>query len=202
MSELGVPKMEGERAPYVTFKTMPEEDRAKTKQFGRYIAKDVDYACITPMGTREVQLEELPEWWDKLDQQVRAGRFPSQWVTQWRGVYEQWKSGQEIPVDGTPIKGWAMISPAQQDTLIAANVRTVEDLSKAHADAIKHIGMGAITLKRMATTWLAKANERGPLTKQMTEVQNENDQLRVTVASLEAKLDELKRQMGAVTQAA
>ena len=202
MSELGVPKMEGERAPYVTFKTMPQEDIQKTKALGRYVAKDVEFACITPMGTRDMQIEELPDWWDKLDQQVRAGRFPSVWVDHWKAAYDKWKAGQEIPIDGTPIKGWAMISQAQQETLIAANVRTVEDLAKAHADAIKHIGMGAVALKRMATTWLTTAKDRGPLTKQLADLQQENDQLKVTVQSLETKVQELKRQLDATQVAA
>ena len=199
--DIGTPQMRGERAPYVSFTTKVQEDKGKSKKLGRYIAKDVDFACVTPIGSRDIQFEELPEWWEKLDQQVRAGRYPANWLAQWKSAYDAWKAGQEIPIDGTPVKGWAMISPAQQEMLIQANVRTVEDLSKATADALKHIGMGAITLKRMATTWITQAKDRGPLTKELSDVQRENDQLKVTVASLEEKMESLKKEMASLARA-
>lgn len=191
----GLSEMNSKQMPYVSFVTMPKEDKKQSERLQRYVAKDVDYARITAPGTRDLQIEELPRWWDKLYQQVQAGRMPQAWVDKWKAAHAKWKQGQDLPPDGTPIKGWGVISPAQQDTLIRANVLTVEDLAQATSEAIAHVGMGAVQLKRKAEAWLKQMGDKGPLTMEVAKVKQENDLLKKNLETMQEKMDELKARL-------
>jgi hypothetical protein len=53
--------------------------------------------------------------------------------------YESWKSGQEMPVNGTPLAAWNALTPEHADVLRSRFVRTVEDvaqLTDAHVERI------------------------------------------------------------------
>jgi hypothetical protein len=57
-------------------------------------------------------------------------------------AYEAWKDGQEIPLNGTDLKNWPGVTPAQLKTCQAATIKTIEDLANANADAVRKLGMG------------------------------------------------------------
>jgi hypothetical protein len=44
-------------------------------------------------------------------------------------AYLAWKSGQEIPLNGTPLAAWGGIVPGQIEVLKRAGIKTVEDLA-------------------------------------------------------------------------
>ena len=83
-------------------------------------------------------------------------------------MYERWKNGQEMPLNGTPIKTWSAISPAQIKNLIAIGILTVEDLANVNGEGLTRIGMGGQNLKKMATNWLETAADHGPVTLRVT----------------------------------
>lgn len=47
-----------------------------------------------------------------------------------RGAYEAWKSGQETPVDGTPLDAWPALTKVQVEAFRAAQYRTIEDVAE------------------------------------------------------------------------
>ncbi len=56
-----------------------------------------------------------------------------------RPQYEAWKSGQEPPVEGTPLAAWNAIAPEQAEVLKARGVKTVEhirDLTDASIEGL------------------------------------------------------------------
>lgn len=174
-----------ERPPYVDFVVKAVEDRNATVAAGRYIAKDVDYAVITPFGGKDRVERPVAEWFPQMEEAVRGERFRRDWLEAYKGAYRQWKAGEEIPLDGTPIKSWSLISPAQQRNLIELNIRTVEDLAQATEEALQHLGMGAVELKARAANWL---------------VAQKNDQpgkLAMEISSLAAKVQELSASLEA-----
>jgi hypothetical protein len=158
---------------------------------GRYMAKDVDFALITPPYSKDVVEQRVDKWFDKLAIDIKNNRIPAQWVEGYRASYQAWKRGEEMPPEGTAIKGWGVISPAQQENLIRINVLTVEDLAVINDEGLKRIGMGARDLKNKAVAWLSQLRDKGALTMEMASVKNENEQLRATVGVLESKLNEL-----------
>lgn len=188
-----------ERAPLIRFERTVQEDKQASIKAGRFVGKDVDMALITPPYSRDVNKHELPAYWEKLRMDVQGGRFRQDWLDKYMKAYELWKSGQEIPLDGVPIRGWGVISPAQQESLIRMNILTVEDLAAVNDEGLKRIGMGSQELKNKAKAWLAQLNDKGPLVQEIAAVRKENDVLRGQVESLVNTVSELKNRLEAVT---
>jgi hypothetical protein len=183
-----------ERPAYVRFVRRAVEDRASSQAQGKYIAKDVDYALITPPYSRDVVEVKAAQWFENLDRDQMAGRIPKEWVDRYRKVHEAWKNGQELPPVGTPIRGWGVISPAQQEMLVKINILTVEDLAGVNDEGAKRIGMGSMELKNRAQAWLKQLADKGPLTLEVAALRTENEQLKITLASLTDKIDQLLAQ--------
>jgi len=189
---LGAPTLTQRDMPIVKFDTRDEIDRAASKREGRMIHIDRHYAILTPPGTKDEHPERLPEWWDKAESEVRSGRLKPEWVDYWKSTYEKWKQGQEIPLDGTPIRGWTMLTKAQQENVIGCNILTVEALSQMNSDAMARIGMGALELKRRAESWMLEKECLEAGATKLRDVQRENDTLKATVQNLTEKVAELE----------
>jgi hypothetical protein len=192
MSELAqVLNRSDNRPAFVRFERVPMEDKAGTLKAGHYVAKDVDFALITPPYSKDVYKTKVDQWFKNLDQDAAMERIPLQWVEHYKQSYRHWKNGQEIPLTGTAIKGWGVISPAQQEMLIKVNILTVEDLAAANDEGLRAIGMGSIDLKNKASAWLTQLQDKGPLTIEVAALKNQNAQLQSTVESLTTKVEEL-----------
>lgn len=189
-----------DRPAYARFERVAVEDKQATLRNGAYVAKDVDFVLLTPSYSKDVFKQKIPAWFLQLDQDLRDGRIPKQWVDNYKAAYEAWKNGQELPLNGTPIRGWGVISPAQQETLIRMHCLTVEDLAKINDEGIRRVGMGAIDLKNKAKAWLAQLQDKGPLTVEMAALKQENDSLKTTVDTLTGKLEELTNMVKANIQ--
>lgn len=185
-----MPELRQERPPYVTFERKPQEDRNATISQGRYMTRDVDFAIITPIGSKDRIPKQVDDWFKELEVMVQEERMPAAWLDQWRQAYAAWKRGEELPVNGTPIKGWQMLSPSQQANVIGANILTVEDLAQATAEAQQRIGMGAIELKQKAEAWLKAASGPGALAAENAALRGENARLKGQVKGLEDQLRE------------
>ena len=117
--------------------------------------------------------------------------MPADWAEKFRRMYELWKQGQEMPLEGTPIKGWGVISPAQQETLIRMHVLTVEQLAAITSEGTNRIGMGGIEMKHKAEAWLNTLKKAGRPTMEIALLRKENAQLKVNQELLESKIEEL-----------
>lgn len=180
-----------ERPPYVQFETRAVEDRNASIEAGHYVAKDVDFALITPQGSKDVVERIVSEWFEKLVQDVKEDRFPADWLRAYRAYYKEWKEGREIPLDGTPIRNWSLLSPAQVKMLLDINVRTVEDLAGANEETLGRIGMGGHDLKAKAKAWLDSAQDKGKLAQRIAALEAENNDLKNTNAELASTNKEL-----------
>jgi hypothetical protein len=195
MSAVGQMADRKERPAYVRFERRPVEDRASTERTGRYMAKDEDYALITPPYSRDVVVHKAEKWFVKLQRDVAAGRMPREWADRYRDQYERWKKGEEMPLHGTPIKGWAVISPAQQANLVTMHILTVEDLAAVNDEGVRRIGMGGSALREKAKAWLSQAEDKGPLTMENSALKAENATLKGQVESLEERVKVLSERL-------
>ena len=139
-----------ERPAYVRFERVAVEDKAASSKEGRYIALDVDMALITPPYSKDVFKIKVSQWFENLKQDLQNGRIREEWIDDYHKQYDRWKKGEEIPLNGTAIKGWGVISPAQQATLIGMQVLTVEDLASMNDEGVKRVGMGGNDLKNQS----------------------------------------------------
>lgn len=184
-----------ERPAYVKFTREAQEDPVASRQKGIYVARDVDIACITPPYSKDVMKFEVNQWFQNMRLDVTNGRMPQEWEQQYHEKYDAWKKGEELPLDGVPIKGWAVASPAQQETLLRMNILTVEDLALINDEGVRRIGMGGVDLKHKAVAWLQAAKDRGPITQEIAAVKKENLQLQSEVATLKSQVETLMAQV-------
>src|SRR6267154_120686 len=189
-----------ERPAYVRFEKRPIEDRDETIKKGHWVGKDVIYALVTPPGTKDVVVVEAEEWIKRLKREESEGRIPSQFVEAYERAFEKYKKGEELPLDGTPIRGWPPLSPAQQQNCIAMNIHTVEDLANLNSEGMARFGMGVVELKRKATNWLEAASSTGVLAARMTaleikqtDLEAQNTRQRELIERLQKENMELKR---------
>lgn len=185
--------------PYVRFEVRQVEDRAASMKNGRYTPKDVDFILLVPAGSGgKEQIEaEYATWLEqrKVDSgrhEIRTGdhqtpmfasRFPDEWLQKIEAGYKAWKEGQEIPVEGTSILNWAVLSPSQRERLQQIKILTVEALAEAPDSAIEMFGMGGMTLRQRARDFIALNGTDAAKTSA------ELEQLRLDNASLRQKLD-------------
>lgn len=179
-------------APLVRFERQAVEDKAASLQAGRAVCRDVDYAIITPPYSKDEVFKEASQFLEDVMRKGKQGIYSPQQVDIFNRQYQAWKNGQEVPLVGTPIRGWPVLTPAQQENLVRVNIPTVEYLAEANDEGLRNIGMGALDMKRKAIAWLAQATDKGPLTQQMAAIQAENDVLKIS-------LDTLTRQVKALS---
>ncbi len=70
--------------------------------------------------------------------------------------YRAWKSGQDIPEDGTPLAAWAGVSPEQAAHLRHMGIKTVEGVRDMNEGAIARLPFpNARKLPQLAEDWLS-----------------------------------------------
>ena len=179
------------KAPWVVFETRAEEDRDASIQQGRFVARDVDYAIITPHGSKDRVERVVKEWFDHLDREAAQGRFESNWLTAYKRAYVSWKEGREIPTEGTPIINWPLLSPSQVRMLQDLHILTVEVLANANEELIRRLGMGGRNLVQKAKDYLAQATP-GKAAEETAALRSQVESQGHTIKDLQEKLDTLK----------
>lgn len=188
-----------ERPPFIRFEIGTVEDRNASIEAGRYIARDIEMVFITPAGSKDVVEREATQWLNEVRQKARQSppMYNPQWVAHFDAVYKAWKDGQELPVNGTPIRTWSVLSPAQIQNLVSARVLTVEDLAAANEETLRTIGMGSRDLKAKALAFLEQARDGGAIVAKVAAQEVELETLREKVeeqsriiAQLMADLDQ------------
>lgn len=170
-----------DRPPYVTFAYEAVEDRNESIKQGRYISRDVAFVTVQQPGERDTVVKEAEVWLAEKFAQARDGRYPHDWAEHFQKKFEAWKKGEEIPVNGTPIKTWPAVSPSTTQAILAAGFLSVEDLAAASESQLAALGPGAITIRQKAQAWIDQANSVGKVAEELT--------------SLKILLEEQKREL-------
>ena len=165
---------------YVEFELRPEEDREASIDQGMPVFKDVEFAMITMPGgglvvDKPINEALLHEWKNGDNRRKPPSPFAYR-------AYEAWKEGREAPVNGTDLKNWPGVTPAQLKTCQNATVRTIEDLAEANADTIRKLGMGGVAMMEKAKAYLAAANQN-----------KTSEEVSALMVKLEALSDTVKR---------
>lgn len=201
------------RPPYVLFERRAVEDRNASIAEGRYVTKDVDYIIIVPYGSEgKTKVErEYDLWLRTIKPQVGArgpeaggyaevnSRFDADWVQKIENMYALWKKGEDMDVEGFPLKNWPAISPGLLRTCHDMHLLTVEQLANATDDLCQSLGMGGITWRQRARDFLAASGSdatklSGRLAAAEAEAQNKN----ARIASLEEQVAQLTAQIAAL----
>lgn len=186
------------RPPFVRFEMRAIEDRNQSIEKGHFVGKDVAFALITPRGSKDIHEERAEEWFQKMEQEVREERFPQSWLEQFRIGYRNFMAGAEMVVDGTALRGWPVIRPAQLQTCHAVSIFTVEDLAAANEEAVNSLGMGGRQLRESAKNWLQAAKDIGVPTAKIAALEAENAALKTRNDSIESQMKLLSGRLEAM----
>jgi len=176
------------RPPFVEFKRIALPDPVNTEKLGRRMTKDVDFAFIMQPGSRD-QVERIAiDWLAMLKNKQMSGAadaYPDEWVTAFHRKYEAWKEGNEAPLDGTSVREWPVLSPAEAENFIGLRIMTIEDVAAMTEDAMNHAGMGSRSLRDKAREWLKGKDVAVHLTE-------ENATLKAALAELLERVKQLE----------
>lgn len=191
-----------ELPPYVIFETRAEEDRQASIDSGHMVFKDVDYAVITPRGSKDRIDRKVDEWLAHITKETIQGRFDPRWTEGYKANYRAWKEGQEVAVQGTPITQWPGLSPAQVKNFQNFNLRSVEDLASANEETLGRMGFGAREIQKRARDYLETSNSVGKVAEQFGALKADNQRLASRNNELETQLTLLSNRLNALEGAA
>lgn len=182
--------------PHIRFETRSEEDRAQSVEQGRKVYKDVDWVIVTPQGSRDYVENYAEQWFKNIQSRAEIGQYDQEWVTQFRRMYEMYKQGKEMPVDGTPLAMLShLFSPAEIANCKAVHVLSLESLATANEETIARIGMGGRELKNRASEAVKLAGNGSGDALKIAAIETENADLKQRVSDLESVIMDLQAQM-------
>ena len=179
---------------YVDFELRAVEDREASVESGHPVFKDIEVAIITMPGgslvvDKVVTDELLREW--KFGIPGRKPPSPHALT-----AYEAWKDGREAPVNGTDLRNWPGVTPAQLKMCQGCTIRSVEDLAAANSDTLRKMGMGAVALKDKAAAYLECA-DTNKASEEISALKVEMEALKEAVAKKDKQIGELMEQLTA-----
>jgi hypothetical protein len=186
---------EAERPAYVRFEVRAIPDAEATLAAGHHVSKDENWVLVTPPYSKDCVESPAEKWFAQKEIDVRNGRVPQRHMDMWKDAYKRWLAGLDEPINGTSVKEWNAISPAQCKNLLAVNIRTIEDVAAANDEGLRRMGMGGVDLRNKARVWLQAAKDHGPLINEVTSLKKENDVLKGSVESLTEQVALLKRHL-------
>lgn len=184
------------RAPYVRFEKRAEKDAEASIEKGSNVYKDVEYALITPPGSKDCVERVAKEWFEYLETQVQGNRFPETWLRMFRSRYDAWQKTGEVPIEGTSILNWPLITPSEAKALQDLFILSVEDLAGANEQAVQSIGMGGRNLKEKAKQFLrAQGDGGGKVAEEMVALKQKLDDQATALAESTRQIAMLKSQL-------
>ena len=128
---------------HVIFSEGTKYNLKKSEEQGRPVYDAVDRVKIISPGNKLSTI-------DRVARKVDIDRFPRQ--------YEAYKRKTPQIGNGTPLKAWFAVSPAQIAELNYFEVHTVEQLASISDDVITRMGPGYMNLRQRANEWVSKAS--------------------------------------------
>lgn len=182
-----------QRPPFVEFEQRAIEDRNASIAAGGAVMRDVDYVVVRQVGSKDTVEKEAAEWLVDLDRMAATGTYPAEWARHFRDKYEAFKAGRSEPELGLSVRQWPSLTKAQAENLIAAGVRTVEDVGVMNEPTMQRVGMGARELKQKAKAYL-ESRDANKAAEQITALRVEVESKDERIAALEARLLALETQ--------
>lgn len=196
-----MPQVQEDRPPYVVFAIHALEDRDASITKGHYVTKDVAFAHITPMGSKDQVEVRADEWFAQLAADVEQGRFKREWLLGYKDSFKAWEEGRDPNVEGTSVLLWPILSPSQLQACQQARVRSVEDIAAANEETLSRLGMGARALKQRAIDWLAASQNTGKVSEELSSLKVKVEELTTANGSLQSKVAELETALAAAKAA-
>ena len=171
----------------------------KPKQDGSL--KPIDMVAYCPVGSRNTAVQVAPV--SRLSKVLPlegnednlAVLFANDRWNQIEPAYRQWKAGNEIPIDGTPLGGWPGINQETAQVLKDTGIRTVEEFAEISDGVISKIRLPNMKELRAQAKMYLESRDNVAFANQM----NEKDE---QIKNMRAEMEELKALVKAATKPA
>jgi hypothetical protein len=160
----------------VKFYTKTIKDNPRSSEQSRAVFKEVEYVDIRIPGARGTGAARPATHRDKQ-------RFPKH--------YAAFQARIELPVEGTPLSEWPVVTRAHAEELGFMGVKTVEQLA-GMSDGNASQFMGGQSFKAKANAWLARAKKDVTQSQMEAELAKRDTQIAALSAKLEALLPDPK----------
>jgi hypothetical protein len=167
----------GDEKLFVKIENIMEVDKAETLAKGRVVNREVPHISIRAAGSKSFVCHKAT----LADRQ----RFPRHFA-----AFEQRK---EMPVSGTLLSEWGLITRTMAKDLEAVEVRTIEQLiDMSDISAQSFMGMGE--LKKKAALFLQASSGAAP----MNQLQEDLDSANMTIKTQQAMLMQMESRLNAL----
>lgn len=107
----------------------------------------VDWVLVAPLGEEFMKTQTWHRIKDvkpreDVDHNTKESASYQDMAAKWSVIgpkYDAWKSGEDIPEDGTPLAAWSGVTPEQAQALRGLGIKTVEDVRDAGEEAMKNM---------------------------------------------------------------
>lgn len=196
-----IPSIMDKRPPFVQFRDQEYGiNREASEAAGRPVPAMVTMVCITPHGSKDEFVKPAEEWLQQTKAKALRGDYPVEWYNHFDLQYSEWKKGNELPREGTPIQTWQAASNEQRSRLKAIGIPTVEDLAQYPDGNLGIIGLDGRYLRDLARGWIAEGKDKGINAKALADAnariatqQEIIDRQETRITALEARLDETEK---------
>jgi hypothetical protein len=190
-----IPHVFDKRPPYVRFEEREQGINAEASEVaGRPIPRVVTLACITPHGSKDVVEKIAEEWLAQIRSKALKNEYPLEWVNLFTAQYDEFKKGNEMPREGSPVKTWPALTKEQALRLHALGYTTIEDLAECPDSELAPIGLDGRYLRDLARNWINEAKDKGINARELADA-------KARLADQEALINELKARLTALEAA-
>lgn len=155
------------------FYMRPVLNRAETEKKGRPIHDQVEYIEIIVAGDRNSKVNRPVREDDKY-------RWPQHW--------QAFKSGEKMPIQGTPLEQWTQLGVDQVADLKSLGILTVEMLADLSDDQVQNYGLGGHKLRELAQGYIEKSQDAALPQHQAAEISRQQEK----ITEQEDQITELK----------
>lgn len=110
-------------------------------------------------------------------------------------AYNAWKSGQEEPIEGTPLSVWPGVKPWDTDKLKTLGIRTVEQVAGMNDADCDRFGMGSRAIVAKARQFVAN-KPSAEATARVVTLEQDNETLKKQLEVMQAQIAELATKRG------
>lgn len=188
--------LQKEVMPHVRFENKDYgRNEAASLKAGRHIPNHATFIIIHPHGSKDESEQIAEEWLPRKRTEASRGNYNLDWIEHFERQYTAWKSGQELPRQGSPIMTWQMISPEQQSRLRALGLTVVEDLAAIPDSGLSEIGLDARIMRDTARAWIAEGQQKGINAQELAYAKTEIERQKGVIASQEERLQILESKL-------
>lgn len=163
------------------FKTMVNENKAKSKAAGRPIFDEMEVVEVRFAGNKQTvsvfPALEFSRWITVDGEQV-----PQTYAERWPEQYKRFKAKKQQIKEGTPVDELPFLTASKRAELKALSIYTAESLAALDGQELKNLGQGGRELKNQAKAYLDNAAGTADVSAMAAEI----EALKRTIAEMQA----------------